>query len=99
MRDVLALLAWQSRSRAGQQMRGACPLHGATAPTSRCFAVHLGKSIYQCFRCGASGNALDLYAAVTGQGIYPAALELCRRLGHTVPWHNRIPRSKAMRDP
>ena len=37
----------------------------------------------------AAGNALDLYAAATRQTIYQAALELCARLGHAVPWLQR----------
>jgi len=86
MRDVLDLLGWQGRTRRREQLRGPCPLHGSRSPTSRCFAVHLGKRVYHCFRCGASGNALDLYAAATGVPIYPAALELCGRLGQAVPW-------------
>jgi DNA primase len=86
LRDVLELLGWQPRTRRGDQLRGPCPLHGSTAPTSRGFAVHLGKGVFHCFRCGAGGNALDLYAAATRQPLHPAAVELCRRLGHDVPW-------------
>jgi DNA primase len=89
MSDVLALVGWRARTRRGEQLRGRCPLHGSRSPTSRCFAVHLGKGVYHCFRCGASGNALDLYAAMTRQTIYQAALELCGRLGHSVPWRER----------
>jgi DNA primase len=89
MRDVLDLLGWQPRTRRGEQRRGPCPLHGSRSPTSRCFAVHLGRQGYHCFRCGASGNALDLYAAATGAPIYQAALELCGRLGHVAPWRQR----------
>jgi DNA primase len=86
MRDVLDLLGWQGHARRGEQLRGPCPLHGSRSPTSRRFAVHLSKKAYHCFRCGASGNALDLYAAATGAPIYQAALGLCGRLGHAVPW-------------
>ena len=86
MREVLELLGWQPRTRHGEQGRGPCPLHGSTSPRSRCFAVHLGRGVFHCFRCGAGGNALDLYAAATRQPLYPAAVELCRRLGHAVPW-------------
>jgi DNA primase len=86
MRDVLGLLGWQPRARRGEQLRGPCPLHRSRSPTSRCFAVPVGKKVYHCFRCGASGNALDLYAAATGASIYQAALEWCGRLGHAVPW-------------
>jgi DNA primase len=86
MKDVLDLLGWRPRTRRGEQLRGPCPLHGSASPTSRCFAVHLGKGVYHCFRCGAGGNALDLYAAATCQPLYAAAVQLCRRLGQAVPW-------------
>jgi DNA primase len=89
MRDVLDLLGWRPRGRVGEQLRGPCPLHGSRSPTSRCFAAHVGKGVYHCFRCGASGNALDLYAAVTRQEIHAAAVQLCGRLGHAVPWLDR----------
>ena len=69
MRAVLALLGWRPRSRRGEQWRGPCPLHGSRSPTSRCFAVHVGKNVYHCFGCGAAGNALELYAAVTRQDL------------------------------
>jgi DNA primase len=86
LRDVLDLLGWQPRPRRGEQGRGPCPLHSSTAPTSRCFVVPWGKGVFHCCRCGAGGNALDLYAAATRQPLYPAAVELCRRLGRAVPW-------------
>jgi hypothetical protein len=66
---VLELLGWQARERRGQQVRGACPLHGSTSPRSRSFSAHLGRGVWQCFRCGACGNALELGAKATGQGL------------------------------
>jgi DNA primase len=84
--EVLELLGWTARARRGVQVRGGCPLHGSRSPTSRSFSAHLGRNIWQCFRCGASGNALDLWVAVTRQPLYPAVLELYRRLGRVVPW-------------
>jgi DNA primase len=89
MSDVLTLLGYRPRTRCGDQLRGPCPLHGSRSATSRCFAVHLGKGLYHCFRCGASGNVLDLYAAATRQGVHAAAVELCGRLGQAVPWLDR----------
>lgn len=84
--EVLELLGWQSRVRVGVQVRGSCPVHGSQRPTSRTFSAHLDRGVWHCFRCGASGNALDLWAQVTGQGIYEAVLDLYRRLGRAVPW-------------
>ncbi len=83
--EVLTLLDYRLRQRCGEQLRGPCPVHGSHSPTSRCFAAHLGRNVWHCFRCGAGGNALDLWAALTKQGIYEAVLDLYRRLGRTPP--------------
>jgi DNA primase len=84
--DVLALLGFVARRRHGAQLRGPCPLHRPRSATSRSFAAHLGKGAWHCFRCGAGGNALDLWAAVTRQPLHAAVLDLCQRLGRDVPW-------------
>ena len=83
---VLGLLRWQARERRGEQARGACPLHGSASTRSRSFSAHLGRSLGRCFRCGASGNALELWARATGQSLYPAVLDLYGRLGREAPW-------------
>src|SRR5271155_3887253 len=83
---VLELLGWQARIRCGDQVRGSCPVHGSSSPARRSFSAHLGKNVWRCFRCQAGGNALDLWQRVTGQELYPAVLELYRRLGRVVPW-------------
>ena len=92
--DVLALLEFVPRRRLGPQLRGPCPVHASRSPTSRCFAAHLGKNAWQCFRCGAGGNALDLWAAVTRQPLHAAVVDLCQRLGRDVPW---LPTARAAR--
>jgi DNA primase len=84
--DVLELIGFQARYRQGEQLRGGCPLHGSRSTTSRSFAVHLGKNVFHCFRCGAGGNALDLWAAHTRQPLHTAVLDLCQRLRQPVPW-------------
>jgi DNA primase len=83
--DVLQLLGWTARTRVGAQVRGACPVHRSSSPTSRVFSAHLERGLWQCFRCGAAGNALELWAQVTGQGIYQAVLDLYGRLGWALP--------------
>jgi putative transposase len=85
MSAVLQLLGFQSRSSHGAQQRGPCPLHGSTSGTSRCFSVNLEQHTFHCFKCGRSGNVLDLWAHATGQSIYDAALDLCQRLHLRVP--------------
>jgi DNA primase len=110
--EVLDLVGFVPRTRAGPQWRGPCPVHGSRSPARRSFAAHLGQGVWHCFRCGAGGNALDLWAAVTRQPLHAAVLDLCQRLGRDVPWlprpPARLPRpragireeeTKTMRDP
>ena len=61
MAAVLHLLGFQPCTSRGAQQRGPCPLHGATAGAARCFSVNLEDHTFHCFRCGRSGNALDLW--------------------------------------
>jgi hypothetical protein len=67
------------------QVRGPCLVHGSRTPHSCSFAAHLEKNCWHCFRCGAGGNALDLYLAVRKLPVYEGALELCARLHLPVP--------------
>jgi putative transposase len=85
MSAVLGLLGFQPRTSRGAQQRGPCPLHGSTSATSRCFSANLDKNAFHCFKCGRSGNALDLWAQATRQTPYDAAIDLCQRLGLTLP--------------
>ena len=94
MAAVLNLLGFRPASSRGAQQRGPCPLHGSTAGTSRCFSVNLDAQTFQCFKCGRSGNALDLWVQATQQNAYDAALDLCQRLGIPVPVLNSPPRNR-----
>jgi putative transposase len=85
MAAVLQLLGFQATSTRGAQQRGPCPLHGSTRGTSRCFSANLDQHAFHCFKCGRSGNALDLWAQATQQTPYDAALDLCQRLGIPLP--------------
>ena len=60
MTMVLDLMGYVPRERSGPRWRGPCPLHQSTSETSRSFSVQVERNIFQCFRCGAKGNALDL---------------------------------------
>jgi putative transposase len=82
---VLQLLGFQANTTRGAQQRGPCPLHGSTSGTSRCFSANLGQHTFHCFKCGRSGNALDLWAQATQQTIYDAAIDLCQRLAVPLP--------------
>jgi putative transposase len=85
MAAVLQLLGFQANTVRGAQQRGPCPLHGSTTGTSSCFSANLDQNHFHCFKCGRSGNALDLWAQATQQTIYDAAIDLCQRLGITLP--------------
>jgi DNA primase len=83
--EVLELLGWRARALQGLQVRGPCPVHGSQAATSRVFSAHLGRNVWHCFGCGASGNALDLWAQVRQQTIYEAVRDLYDHLGRRLP--------------
>jgi DNA primase len=84
--EVLGLLGFEPTSRHGDQLRGPCPVHRSRTLASRSLAVHLGKNAWHCFGCGAGGNALDLWMAVTRQPLHAAVIDLYTRLGREVPW-------------
>jgi DNA primase len=84
--DVLNLIGYEPRWQQGQQLRGPCPLHRSRSASSRVFSAHLGKNLYHCFRCGAGGNALDLWSALRRLPLHAAVLDLCERLNHPAPW-------------
>jgi DNA primase len=86
MQQILKQLGFEPASRSGDQWHGPCPVHGSTSPTSRTFSVNLGTRRYYCHKCHSKGNQLELWAAVTQLPIHPAAVDLCRTLGHEVPW-------------
>jgi DNA primase len=88
MVQVLELLGFVVKEASGDEVRGACPVHRSKSPRSRSFSANLKKRVYRCFRCGSAGNHLELYAAVTQQSLYAAAVDLCERVGCAVPWLN-----------
>ena len=83
--QVLLLLGFTPRSDHAGQQRGACPLHGSTRGTARCFSVNSNAHTFHCFKCNRSGNALDLWAAANRLSIYDAAIDLCQRLNIPLP--------------
>lgn len=87
--QVLDLVGFTATSRRGPQVRGPCPVHGSKSLRSRSFAAHLEKKCWHCFGCGAGGNALELYLAVTRLPVYEGALELCARLQLPAPRRDR----------
>jgi DNA primase len=96
--EVLGLVGFVPCWRLGEQLRGPCPVHGSRGPRSRSFGAHLGRGVWHCFRCGAGGNALDLWVAVTRQPLHPAVLDRYGRLGRAVPWLPRPARRERRAD-
>jgi putative transposase len=91
---VLQLLGFKATSAHGAQQRGPCPLHGSSAGTSRCFSANLDRHTFHCFKCGRSGNALDLWAHANRLSIYDAAIDLCQRLNIPLPTLSPPPRNR-----
>jgi hypothetical protein len=85
IQQVLDLLEFDPVEARGDQVRGACPVHGSTSPSSRSFSANLAKNTFRCFKCQAQGNHLDLWAAATSQKLYDAAVDLCRRIHIELP--------------
>lgn len=83
--QVLTLLGFVPRSDHAGQQRGACPLHGSTQGTARCFSVNTNAHTFHCFKCNRSGNALDLWVIANRSSIYDAAIDLCQRLNIPLP--------------
>ena len=94
MAAVLQLLGFQATSKRGAQQRGPCPLHASSSATSRSFSANLDEHIFHCFKCGRSGNALDLWAQANQMSMYDAATELCERLHIPLPTLPPSPRHR-----
>jgi putative transposase len=82
---VLQLLGATTGQSSGTQYRGPCPLHGSSRGTARCFTASLDANLYRCFKCGHTGDAIDLWAQATRQAPYDAAVDLCQRLNVALP--------------
>jgi DNA primase len=86
MGQVLALIGFVPQETCGEQLRGPCPVHGSVSPSSRSFSVNLRRNAYRCFKCGSSGNQLDLWAALSKTDLHTATVNLCERLQLDIPW-------------
>jgi DNA primase len=86
-RQVLDLLRWRHVRREAGWYRGPCPVHRSSRASSDCFSVREGG--WKCHSCGRHGDQLRLWAEATGQDLYPATLDLCRRLGLEVQWKGK----------
>lgn len=84
--EVLGLVGFVPCETSGDQVRGSCPVHRSATSSGRSFSANLRLHIYSSLKCGAVGNQLDLYAAVTGSSLFAATVELCEWLHREVPW-------------
>ena len=89
MAQVLDLIGFERTSRRGDQLRGACPVHGSQTARSRSFSVSLAHHRYYCHKCHSHGHPIELWAAVNKLPLYHAAIDLCRCVGREVPWVQR----------
>lgn len=89
MEQVLELLNFECVQRRGDQWYGRCPLHASTKRRPREFSVNVERGCYYCHKCQHKGDQFTLWADATDQPLYPATIELCRQLGHEVPWLHR----------
>ena len=97
MAEVLDLLGFVVLERRGDQVRGECPLHESSqGGKHRTFSAHLTRNMFRCFKCGASGNHLDLGAKANKTSVYEAALDLCARLNKEAP---RLTKATEKRNP
>ena len=84
--EVLSWMPWEANSGVGDQLRGPCPLCPASRVETpspnvdRTFSVNTRRNIFRCFRCGSSGNVLDLWSSYRKLSIYAAAQEIQSRL-------------------
>ena len=69
-----AAFEYTPRRRTRDQLTGPCPIHGSTSETSRIFSVNLTSNAFQCFKCGAKGNQIDLWSQANNLSLHDAAL-------------------------
>ncbi|QDV81052.1 DNA primase (plasmid) [Planctomycetes bacterium K2D] len=86
--DVLGLLKWRVVKERGSELRGPCPVHGSSSPTSTIFAANPEKNAWKCHKCEAGGNQLDLaahYFSLPKEQSVRVAVALCQELGREIP--------------
>jgi len=83
MHEVLRLLGWHAIEQHGEEYRGPCPLHGASGPRSRSFAV-CGDG-FCCHTCKQRGDQLRLYATARRLPLGVACRELAEAVGVPLP--------------
>ena len=96
--QILDLIEWKPLAVTSSSERGPCPVHKSQKTRqSRSFSVDRAGNRFQWFKCGAKGNQLDLYGQVRKLAIYPAAVEICEKLGIPVPENYQFYKSREQR--
>ncbi|MEO8271090.1 MAG: transposase [Aureliella sp.] len=80
MSQVLELLDWTPTRNSGGTLRGCCPMKCTEAKNDSSFAVNEAQKAFCCHRCGAQGNALDLWATSQNLTLFDATWDLIERL-------------------
>ena len=62
--------------RAGDELRGQCPICKRGDAKSKSFSINVSKQVFQCFACKKRGNVLDFTAAAPDTDVHRAALWL-----------------------
>ena len=75
--------------RNGRHLQGDCPT-GHTSRGGRCFSVNTEGNFFNCFKCGAAGDAVGLVQLVQGLSFDEAVGWLLDKLGVDVPAGSKV---------
>lgn len=89
IQQVLHLLGFEPNRCRGNQWYGFCPLPGCQSSSTSSFSVNVATGRFYCHRCHSHGHQIELWSAATALPLHPAAIDLCTRLNHEVPWIRR----------
>lgn len=88
--ELLESIPWKPvrTRRGGIELRGPCPIHKSSSPTSQILSVTPSRNIFKCFKCNAAGDTIALAAylfSIPQDQRVKAAVELCKQHGIAVP--------------
>lgn len=75
--------------RNGRHLQGDCPT-GHISPGGRCFSVNTEGNFFNCFKCGAAGDAIALVQLVQGLAFDEAVRWLLDKLGADLPPGSKV---------
>ena len=88
--DLLESIGWRPARtrRGGDELRGACPIHGSSSEQRTIFSVNRSRTVFKCFKCQAGGDTIALAAYLFGIPLdhrVKAAVALCKHLNMAIP--------------